>query len=203
LFLLIARQQARLVDEGLRKELTVLGIATEVEMNTTQEVERVFRQHNAMVYRAAFRVTGNHDDAEDVLQTVFLRWIRREGQADHVDNVESYLRRSAVNAAIDLIRSRQNKTVSLDDVAPLLAETPSQNPDSVRASNEIRDWLRSAIARLHPNAAEMFTLRFFEGRENHEIAQIIGTTPGTVAVTIHRTRDRIQREFRQFMGGRQ
>ena len=179
----------------------MLGIA--IEVDTTQEIEQVFRQHHVMVYRAAYRVTGNHDDAEDVLQNVFLRWIRREGQADPVDNVESYLRRSAVNAAIDLIRSRQNKTVSLDDVAPLLAETPSQNPDKVRASNEIRDWLRQAVSRLHPSAAEMFTLRFFEGKENSEIAQIIGTTPGTVAVTLHRTRDRIQKEFRQFMGGKQ
>jgi RNA polymerase sigma-70 factor (ECF subfamily) len=175
----------------------------EVENEATQEVEQVFRRHHVMVYRAAYRVTGNHDDAEDVLQTVFLRWIRRESQADPVDNVESYLRRSAVNAAIDMVRSRQNRTVSLDDVASLLVEKPSHSPDSVRASNEIRDWLSSAIARLHPNAAEMFALRFFEGRENSEIAQIIGTTPGTVAVTLHRTRDRIQKEFQQFLGGRQ
>ena len=181
----------------------MLGFATEVEKDATQDIEQIFRQHHTMVYRAAYRVTGNHDDAEDVLQSVFLRWIRRESQADPVDNVESYLRRSAVNAAIDLIRSRPRKTVSLDDAAPIPAKSPSQNPDSVRAANEIHDWLRSAVARLHPNAAEMFTLRFFEGKENHEIAQIIGTTPGTVAVTLHRTRDRIQKEFMQFTGEKQ
>jgi DNA-directed RNA polymerase specialized sigma24 family protein len=46
----------------------------------------------------------------------------------------------------------------------------------------------------------MFALRFFEGRDNPEIAQALGTTPASVAVTLSRTRDRIQQEFRSYMG---
>jgi DNA-directed RNA polymerase specialized sigma24 family protein len=44
----------------------------------------------------------------------------------------------------------------------------------------------------------MFVLRFFEGKENPEIARLMGTTPGTVAVTISRTRDRLEKEFRSY-----
>ena len=57
-----------------------------------------------------------------------------------------------------------------------------------------------AIAKLSPQAAEIFTLRFFEGKDNSEIAAIVGTTPGTVAVTLSRTRDRIEKEFRAYQG---
>jgi DNA-directed RNA polymerase specialized sigma24 family protein len=47
----------------------------------------------------------------------------------------------------------------------------------------------------------MFVLRFFEGKENPEIARLLNTTPGTVAVTISRTRDRLQEEYRSYVGG--
>ena len=160
-----------------------------------------FREHHSTVFRAAYRVTGNSSDAEDVLQTVFMRLLRRSPEAEAVGNMEGYLRRAAVNAALDLIRSRQAAPqVPLDDVAPLLSENASLAPDRLHRSTEIRHWLREAVARLSPRAAEMFALRFFEGRDNPEIAQALGTTPASVAVTLSRTRDRIQQEFRSYMG---
>jgi RNA polymerase sigma-70 factor (ECF subfamily) len=153
------------------------------------------------VFRAAYRVTGNSSDAEDVLQTVFMRLLRRSPDAETVGNMEGYLRRAAVNAALDLIRSRQAAPqVPLDDVPPLLSENASLAPDRLHRSTEIRLWLRQAVARLSPRAAEMFALRFFEDRDNPEIAQILGTTTASVAVTLSRTRDRIQQEFKSYMG---
>jgi len=161
----------------------------------------VFREHHATVFRAAYRVTGNASDAEDVLQTVFMRLLRRSPDAETVGNMEGYLRRAAVNAALDLIRSRQAAPqVPLDDVPPLLSENASLAPDRLHRSTEIRHWLRQAVARLSPRAAEMFALRFFEDRDNPEIAQILGTTTASVAVTLSRTRDRIQQEFKSYMG---
>jgi DNA-directed RNA polymerase specialized sigma24 family protein len=47
----------------------------------------------------------------------------------------------------------------------------------------------------------MFVLRFFEGKDNPEIARLMNTTPGTVAVTLSRTRDRLEKEYRSFVGG--
>ena len=165
------------------------------------DVDAIFREHHSTVFRAAYRVTGNASDAEDVLQTVFMRLLRRAPDAAAVGNMEGYLRRAAVNAALDLIRSRQvAPQVPLDDVAPLLPEKPSLAPDRLQRSNEIRQWLRKAVSRLSPRAAEMFALRFFEGRDNSEIAQALGTSTATVAVTLSRTRDRIQQEFRSYMG---
>lgn len=164
-------------------------------------LDLTFREYHATVFRAAYRVTGNAGDAEDVLQTVFMRLLRRQPDAQTVGNMEGYLRRAAVNAALDLIRSRQAAPqVNLDDVAPLLSENPSLAPDRLHRSTEIRTWLREAVARLSPRAAEMFALRFFEGRDNPEIAQSLGTTAASVAVTLSRTRDRIQQEYRSYMG---
>lgn len=166
------------------------------------DLEQVFRDHHAMVFRAAYRVTGNANDAEDVLQTVFLRMVKRDPDAQPVGNLASFLHRSAVNAALDLMRARQHvRNVPLDDFEPVLAESAHRRPDRVLDSGEIRDWLRGAVARLNPRIARMFILRFFEGKDNPEIARLLETTPATVAVTLSRTRDRLQEEYRSYLGG--
>jgi RNA polymerase sigma-70 factor (ECF subfamily) len=166
------------------------------------DLERIFRENHAMVFRAAYRVTGNANDAEDVLQTVFLRMLKRDPDAEPVGNMASFLHRSAVNAALDLMRSRANiRNIPLDELEPVLSEPAHRRPDRVQASGEIRDWLRGALARLNPRIAEMFMLRFFEGKENPEIARLLNTTPGTVAVTLSRTRDRLEKEYQVYMGG--
>jgi len=166
------------------------------------DLERIFREHHALVFRAAYRIAGNADDAEDVLQTVFLRLMKRDAASQPVGNMASFLHRAAVNAALDLIRARQNiRSIPLDTLEPVLAEPAHRNPDRVHTSGEVREWLRGALARLNPRIAEMFMLRFFDGKENPEIAKLMNTTPGTVAVTISRTRDRLEKEYQAYLGG--
>ena len=117
-------------------------------------MEQIFRENYAPVFRAAYRVTGNANDAEDVLQTVFLRMLKRDPGAKPVENMSSFLRRSAVNAALDLVRSRKHiRNVPLDDWEPVLAESPHRRPDRAQTSSEIREWLRGALARTFAHLA--------------------------------------------------
>jgi RNA polymerase sigma-70 factor, ECF subfamily len=181
---------------------TLMAAPPEPARFSVADLERVFRESHAAVFRAAYRVTGNASDAEDALQTVFLRLLKRDAAADAVENMPSFLRRAAVNAALDIVRSRQGiRNIPLDELEPVLAESPHRRPDRLQASSEIRDWLRVALARLNPRIAQMFALRFFEGKDNPEIARLFNTTPGSVAVTISRTRDRLEKEFRVYQGG--
>jgi len=167
-----------------------------------EDLERIFRENHAAVFRAAYRITGNATDAEDALQTVFLRLLKRDPAAEPVDNISSFLHRSAVNAALDLVRARHHvRNVPLDDLEPVLAEPAQHRPDRLHASGEMREWLRGALARMNPRIARMFVLRFIEGKDNPEIARLLNTTPGTVAVTLSRMRDRLEKEFRSYVGG--
>ena len=181
---------------------TLMAAPPESVSFSIDDLERVFRESHAAVFRAAYQVTGNASDAEDALQTVFLRLLKRDAAADAVENMPSFLRRAAVNAALDIVRSRQGiRNIPLDELEPVLAEPAHRRPDRLQASTEIRDWLRGALARLNPRIAQMFALRFFEGKDNPEIARLFNTTPGSVAVTISRTRDRLEKEYRVYQGG--
>jgi RNA polymerase sigma-70 factor (ECF subfamily) len=160
-------------------------------------LEQVFRDHQQRVFRAAYRVTGNAQDAEDVLQTVFLRLARREAGELPVDNLSSYLYRAGINAALDLVRARRGtESVAIEEAEGLLPAALGGAPDRAAEARELRAWLRRALARLRPRAAEVFTLRYLEGYENHDIARMVGISRVAVAVTLHRTRRRLRRELR-------
>jgi RNA polymerase sigma-70 factor (ECF subfamily) len=155
-------------------------------------LEKAFREHHGRVFRAAHRITGNPHDAEDILQTVFLR-LAQKGDLS-AENVPSYLYRAAINASIDLIRARRG-SVTLDQAARTLRS--ADTPERTRESGEVREWLRRALAALPSAAAEMFALRYIEGHGNSEIARMLGVSRVRVAVSLHRTRQRLQQELRQ------
>ena len=157
------------------------------------EFSRIFEQYHGMVFRTAYRLTGNAADAEDVLQNIFLRLIRRPPGHQLADE-ESYLRRAAVNASLDVLRAKQaNSAVPLDE-----ASIPGAKSDT----SEIRESLRRAFARLSPRSAEIFALRYVEDFTNQQIARMLEISQVLVAVTLHRTRRQLQKEIRTYFEGR-
>ena len=165
------------------------------------ELEGVFRAHQASVLKAAYRVTGSMADAEDVSQSVFLRLARGIVDPGRISNLQSYLQKSAVNAALDLIRSRGHREVVPVETADELPSNPSLSPERAVSSLEIKNWLRRELATLNPRTAEMFVLRYLEGLDNPEIARMMNTSQAVVAVTLHRTRARLKKNLRGFMKG--
>lgn len=163
-------------------------------------LERCYAEHADRVYRAAHRVTGSAADAEDVLQTVFLRLSRRAPGESLGEDAGGYLHRAAVHAALDVLRSRHRAGwVPLEATGELIA-TGGQDPDRDHRNAELRRSLRLALSRLSPRAAEIFALRYFEGLGNSEIAALAGVSSGVVAVLLHRTRARLRRELSVLMG---
>jgi RNA polymerase sigma-70 factor (ECF subfamily) len=158
-------------------------------------LEDLFQRYHKQVFHAAHRVTGNAMDAEDALQTVFMRLLRRDGPALSED-VSSYLHRAAVNAALDIVRAKRGTgTTLLDDHPAPAANLPGGGAERRLADREIRDRVRVALARMSPSTAEAFVLRYFEGYGNHEIAEMLGTTRSTVGVMLHRARHRLKNEI--------
>jgi RNA polymerase sigma factor (sigma-70 family) len=165
------------------------------------QLEEVFRAHQVSVLKAAYRVTGSMADAEDVSQSVFLRLARGTVDPANISNLQSYLRKSAVNAALDLIRARGQREVVPVETADSLQSNSTLSPERALSSLEIKNWLRRALGTLNPRAAEMFALRYLEGLDNPEIARMMNTSQAVVAVTLHRTRAQLKKRLRAFRKG--
>ena len=165
------------------------ALTVEPKLSPSGELARAFEAHHALVFRTAYRITGNAADAEDVLQTIFLRLVGRP-ERNAVGNEESYLRRAAVNASLDLLRARREDHEAEPDDIPSGAPAPD--------AGELRAALRRALGRLNPKSAEIFSLRFFEGFSNQEIAHLLGISRVLVAVIVHRARRQLQHELRDY-----
>ena len=165
-------------------------LPTEPQSVPPADVAQLFETHADAVMRLAYRVTGRAADAEDVLQTVFLRVLRR---ADALNanalqpNPRAYLLRAGVNAALDIVRRRKLQLVSIDEVSDFLPAL-QDDPERQRQDYETQRQLRQALGKLNEKAAAMFVLRHFEGLGNQEIAAIMGTSPLAVGVTLPRSR---------------
>ena len=152
-----------------------------------EEFERLFHEHHGLVYRAAYRITGSAEDAEDVLQTLFVRLLRRSEALDLEENPKGYLHRAAVNIALDVIRLRK-RTVEPDERV-LAADRHSE-------SRRIQELVDAALAELSPKLAELFVMKHVEGYDNAEIAKLIGTSRSAVAVMLFRARTRLKKSIR-------
>ncbi|MBA3322700.1 MAG: sigma-70 family RNA polymerase sigma factor [Pyrinomonadaceae bacterium] len=164
------------------------------------ELEQLFREHHEQIFRTAHHITGSQSDAEDVLQTIFLRLARNDEAVDFSPSPASYFYRAAINASLDLLRSRSRaRSIALEDVDAALLTSPLLSPETQYADQELRLLVRQAVARLGTRAAEVFVLRYFEGYDNREIAGVLNTSQMVVAVTLHRARLRLRKEIGQYL----
>ena len=163
------------------------------------DLAALFRDHYKGMFRVAYRITGSQSDAEDVLQTIFVRltpgWERR----DLSPNPRAFLYRAAINASLDVVRRRiRANSVSLD-VVDFEQSSNAPGPADNLADTELRELVREAVAKLEGRAATAFALRYYEGYDNARIAEVLGTSQMVVAVTLHRARARLRKEIGNYL----
>jgi RNA polymerase sigma-70 factor, ECF subfamily len=154
----------------------------------TPELENLFRQHSQLVYRTACVVTGSPADAEDVLQTIFLRLMRRTIPPHFYKAPERYLYKAAVNASLNTIRSRQRQ-VLVGDTS--FFDASQDTPPNLNEA--VIKQLQKAIATLSPRTTEILILRYVHDYTESEIARLLGRSRGTIAVTLFRSRNRLRK----------
>jgi RNA polymerase sigma-70 factor (ECF subfamily) len=153
----------------------------------TPEVEVLFREHSRLVYRTACVVTGNREDAEDVLQTIFLRLARAVPDALY-KNPAGYLYRAAVNVSLNKIRLQRRQVLTGDFHFLDVAQSP---PGSKVDEGTVRR-LHEAISTLSPRTVEILILRYVHDYTEPQIAKLLGRARSTITVTLFRARNRLR-----------
>jgi RNA polymerase sigma-70 factor (ECF subfamily) len=134
-------------------------------------------RHSRPLFKLAFRLTGNEQDAEDVVQESLLRAYRQLGRFESRANFGTWLHRIAANCAIDLLRARQSRRDQRSDQiedADALPASDQHGPDRLAESAEIARRVRAALEALSPLERTAFVLRHYEGRSIDEIGRTLG-----------------------------
>ena len=126
--------------------MSVPGELMALESRPSLSLTELYRTHSERVFRAAYRVTGSVADAEDVLQGVFVRILHQTqpgGRWDALEDPGRYLSRSAINAGLDILRSRRRAViVNIEDARDAVeGELESMTAEAGAESAELRDQL--------------------------------------------------------------
>lgn len=148
-------------------------------------------RHSRAVYRLAHRMTGNPQDAEDVVQETFLKAYRQLGRFESRANFGTWLHRIAVNCSIDLIRSRKHQETGHDaadldllDAADDQRVDPS--PERLMLSTEVQQRVSRAMEGLTHMERAAFVLRHFEGQSIDDISRALGLKANAAKHSIFR-----------------
>ena len=151
-------------------------------------------RHSRAVYRLAHRMTGNPQDAEDVVQDTFLKAYRQLGRFESRANFGTWLHRIAVNCSIDLIRSRKHQETGhdaadldmLDSAARDTDQRVDPSPERLMLSTEVQERVSRAMEGLTAMERAAFVLRHFEGQSIEEIGRALGLKANAAKHSIFR-----------------
>jgi RNA polymerase sigma-70 factor, ECF subfamily len=151
--------------------------------------QALMERHARPVFRLAYRMTGNEQDAEDVVQETFLKAFRNLGGFESRSHFGSWLYRIAANASFDLLRGRaRHAEEPLEQEDGGAWDLPAENPGPERLmlSAEVEQRLARVLSRLTPTERSAFVLRHYQGLSVEEIATTLGCDRGATKSSIFR-----------------
>ncbi|MEW6049474.1 MAG: RNA polymerase sigma factor [Candidatus Zixiibacteriota bacterium] len=157
------------------------------------------RLHQRRIYSVAFRLLGNHLDADEVVQETFVRVYGRRKELQHVASFTSFLMRIATNYAIDLLRKRKGRGSVGDDPATLPGNVQMELSRRVRTPSDDFDdrvlmkEILQALDRLPPRQRLTAILHDIEGYTKTEIAGILNCPEATVRSNLHIARTKLKK----------
>jgi len=190
-------------------ELTRLDDGVLVERAQTGDREAfrtLVERHMRTVYAVAFDMTGNHHDAEDISQDVFLRTFQSLGTFRAEAKVSTWLYRTTVNVCIDRSRRKpwrilRNTAVDSDcDGTPGRRELGNalSQPETAAEKALLQRYISKALDGLPPRQRAVFVLRHYHDLPLKEIAQCLEVTEGTVKNTLFKAVRRLRTKLNRY-----
>jgi RNA polymerase sigma-70 factor (ECF subfamily) len=160
------------------------------------------------VYYIAYDITGDHDDAEDVSQEVFIKVFRSLKTFRRNAKLSSWLYQISVNASIDLLRKKSSKQEKLmddlerADIRENLSgsSTYAQNPEQSAENIMVQHRISQALQKISPKERSVFVMRHYNELKIREIAEILNVSPGTVKALFYRATRKLRKELAFYLG---
>lgn len=165
---------------------------TEEEVPSWGEIAR---KHGRFLYNVAYRLTGNDDDAQDLVQEVLLR-VRKGLERYQPGSMEGWLSRIATNAFLDDVRRRRRRPLDLLPEEPESVIPPSRAADADFEAGALSEDVQAALRRLPPDYRSAVVLSDVVGFTYQEISDALGVPIGTVRSRLHRGRALLREALR-------
>ncbi len=182
------------------------GAVERAQSGDSDAFRLLVEQHSRAIFRLAYRMTGNEDDADDVVQETFLRAYRQLSRYEARSSFSTWLHRIASNYALDLIRMRRRHQEKRErgsseerDILQSMPE-PAPGPDRILYSRQVKHQVDAALDQLSAQERAAFVLRHFEGLSIDEIGQALGTGANATKHSIFRAVQKLRRTLEPVVG---
>jgi RNA polymerase sigma-70 factor (ECF subfamily) len=164
----------------------------------TRSFDVLVERYQTRLLNFVYRIVGDRERAEDLVQEVFIRVYRHLGRFDRSKKFSTWIYTIASNLAKNELRNRSRNPLVLftsmtkgweDEERPLEFEDPTSRPDDLFRKRHVREMVESSVAQLPTHHREVFVLREIEGRSYEEIAEITHCNLGTVKSRLNRARN--------------
>lgn len=176
--------------------------ASETQRGNQYAFRVLVERYSRPIFRLAFRMTGNEQDAEDLVQETFLRVYKYIDNFDGRASFSTWIYRIATNCSLDFLRARKvraqlNADMSKNDSANWLEQIAANepSPDRLTQSGRIAVRMTVALAELTEPERAAFVLRHYEGRSIDEIASNLGVRQGAAKQAIFRAVQKLRRSL--------
>jgi RNA polymerase sigma-70 factor (ECF subfamily) len=153
-------------------------------------------RYSRSVFRLGYRMTGNEQDAEDVVQEAFLRAYKQLNRYESRSSFSTWLYRIAANYSLDLIRARR-KSDAIEDVT--LTEGGA-GPERLLHSSQVQETLDAALESLTQQERTAFVLRHYEGLSIEEISGTLGINNNAAKHSVFRAVQKLRKVLAPFRG---
>jgi RNA polymerase sigma-70 factor (ECF subfamily) len=176
-------------------------LAREAAMDDTRDVSSLVREHSTLVFRIAYSVLRNRQDAEDAAQEVFIRVLRQEKRLGEIEDVKSWIARIAWRLAIKRKPSRPE--ISLDEaaVAVVHGKAAGQSAEEIAAGNQMSALLAHSMASLPKAMRDTLTLSAVHELSARDVAKVLGVPESTVRTRTFRARQLLREKLEKRLGG--
>lgn len=196
------------------EKISDVGLVEQFKEGNIAAFEEILERYEAKIMNLALRFTRNQEDAEEVMQDVFITVYRKIDGFRGQSAFSSWLYRIVVNAAfMKLRKKKQNHTVSMEDLAPAVKQycmerdsAATTHSHNIAVTRELQEVLQRAIDKLPDQYRAVFVLRDVDGLSNQETGQILDLSIPAVKSRLHRSRimlrKRLQRYYEDFTGNK-
>ena len=169
----------------MREDAAAVALARDGD---SEAFRSLVERHSRLVFRVAYRMTGNEADAEDVVQETFLKAYRQLGRFESRANFGTWVYRIATNCAIDYMRAKpKRESAEEDDVLERAAGGGSApGADDLVLAGEIGAKVQSALGLLSDMERAAFVMRHYQGFSIDEIGRSLGLKTNATKHSIFR-----------------
>lgn len=189
----------------MRAEITDLELLSEFHKGNEESFLELVERFTTKIFNLAFRITRNAEDAQEVVQDVFLTLYQKSHTFAGKSAFSSWLYRIAVNAAFMHMRGRKrHNALSIEDLSPNLRESwigkdaLSHDINYISTGHELRSKLETAVSRLPEEYRDVFVLRDVDGLSNEETSEILAISVAAIKSRLHRARLMLQKKLDRY-----